>query len=140
MLSMKMNTTSPLRQERNINNLCPGFGSQIVLFMESLLERGIGPGTTVTYCSELRPFLEYIENVCRITDVDDLTGSDVAAYAATVSVDYESGEQTFTNALNANGLLSAVRMFCLYLYTAGMIPDDYSLLVPGIPFSDKVNP
>ena len=146
MRRMKLRTTSPLRRERNINNprTClqnrggTGFGSLTVLFMESLLKRGVELGIIVGFCTELRPFLEYIENTRRVTGAAGLTGSDVAAYAAAVSTAYESGEKTFTSALNANGLLSAVRMFCLYLHTAGMVPYDYGLSVPGILFPDVV--
>ena len=134
MKNNKIDTTSPLRQERNTNNPRTflqnrngtGIGSLIVRFMESLIERGIAPGMIVGFCTELRPFFEYIEDTYRVTAVADLERSHVEGYAAFVRTGYEAGEMTFTNANEANGLL------CLYLQSAGVVAEDYGLLVPVI--------
>jgi hypothetical protein len=106
-----------------------GIGSQCILFMENLVERGIRPGMVVRWCVDLRPFLEYIERTHRITAVADLNRGHVEAYAAAVVAGWEAGEKTFTNAAYAEDLLSAVRMFCLYLNAAGVVPEDYGLSV-----------
>lgn len=144
-----IHTTSSLRQKRNIlgtfSRQLPdcheqpeehntGIGSLIVLFMESLVERGIEPGVIVGFCTELRPFFAYIEDVCCITAIADLECSHVEGYAAAVRTGYEAGERSFTDALDANGLLSVVRLFCLYLQSTGMIAEDYGLSFSTIPY------
>lgn len=146
----KIDTTSPLRQERNIPGVfssqpsgcyerskpvhTTGIGSVVVLFMESLAERGIEPENITRLCHKLRPFFEYIEQRHGITAVARLERGHVAAYAAAVRGAYDAGEKTFTNALDANGLLNAVRLFCLYLLMAGVVGEDYGYAAPSIPY------
>jgi len=142
MKNKEIHTTSSLRRERNIynprtflqNRNGTGFGRLVVLFMESLVKRGAEPGTVLRFCIDLRPFLENIGDAHGITVLADLERSHVEGYAAAVCSAYEAGEKTFINALDANSLLSAVRMFCLYLYTAGALAEDYGYAAPTIPY------
>ena len=142
MKNKEIRTTSSLRQERNINNPRPctqkrngkGIGSLCILFMECLLKRGMLDKMVLQWCTDLRPFLEYIEDTHRITAIADLDRSHITAYAVMVRNEYEQQEQTFMNAADANDLLSAVRMFCIYLYSAGMTPEDYGHAAPVIPY------
>jgi hypothetical protein len=85
----------------------------------------------------LRFFFTYIEEKHGITtDVSALERSHVEGYAAAVRSAYEAGEKTFTDALDANGLLGAVRLFFLYLQSAGAIAEDYGYAAPTIPYPD----
>ena len=98
------------------------------------MKRGIRDKMVLQWCTELRPFLEYIEDTYQITAVADLDRSHIAAYAVMVRNEYEQQEQTFMNAADANDLLSVVRMFCTYLYSAGVTPEDYGYAAPVIPY------
>jgi len=159
----QIHTTSSLRQERNIiceqsavgyqpsgkEHYCnemlhflekrnrKGFGSLSILFMECLSQRGIRSKMVLQWCTDLRTFLEYIEDTYCITTIADLNRSHIEAYTAMVNTIYEAGEKTFMNAGDANDLLSAVRMFCMYLYSAGMIPVDYGHSAPAIPYPPR---
>jgi len=123
----QIDTTSSLRRERNSNNPPTynnkGFAIPCIRYMESLVKRGIWPEMAVRWCIHLRPFLEYIEQTYRITVIAELDRSHVEAYAAAVVAHREAGEKTLTNSAYADDLLSAVRMFCRYLYTT----EDYGL-------------
>lgn len=141
----EIHTTSSLRRERNTNNPRNflqkrngrGIASLCILFMECLVKRDIPLPMVLRWCTDLRPFLEYIEDTYRITAIADLDRSHIEAYAATVYTGYEGQEKTFMNAADANDLLSSVRMFCLCLYVAGKIPEDYGCAAPVIPFPGK---
>lgn len=119
------------------NGKDPGFGRLCILFMEWLAGRGSKPRTIVGFCSDLLPFFDYIEEMYGITTVAGLERSHVEGYAAAVRTAYEAGEKTFTGALDANGLLSAVRMFCMYLQSAEVVAEDYGLYVSGIPLPES---
>lgn len=80
----------------------------------------------------LRPFLEYLEETHGITAVTGLERSHVEGYAASVSLWYGAQEKTLTTAAHADDLLSVVKMFCRYLYTVGMVAQDYGQAVPAI--------
>lgn len=149
MKNNEIHTTSSLRRERNIldtfRRFSPerydrpkihntGIGSLSILFMECLIKRGIRDKMVLQWCTELRPFFEYIEETYRITAIADLDRSHIAAYATMVRDEYEQQEKTFMNAADANDLLSAVRMFCIYLYSAGVTPEDYGDAAPVIPY------
>jgi hypothetical protein len=151
----KIDTTSPLRRERNILGVFSsqpsgcyerpkpvhntGIGSLVVLFMECLVKRGFEPGIILGFCIDLRPFFDYIEQRHGMTAVTGFDHRHVAAYTAAVRTAYDAGEKTFTNALDANAQLSAVRLFCLCLHIAGEVPEDYGLSVPVIPYPGPVS-
>jgi len=153
MIYKEIDTTSPLRQERNILGVfssessgcyerskpvhTTGIGSLCILFMESLVRRGYEPGIILGFCIELRPFFDYLEQRHGMTAVTGLDHRHVAAYAVAVRTGYDTGEKTFTKALDANALLSAVRLFCVCLHIAGVLPEDYGLSVPVIPYPPK---
>ena len=149
MINKKLHTTSPEFGKRNILGVfssqpsgsphrqtvrSTGLGSLSILFIESLVKRGIRDKIVLRWCTDLRPFLEYIEERHGVTAVTGLKRSHVEAYAAVVRTAYEAGRKSFTEALDANGLLSAVRMFCLYLYAIRVIPEDYGYAAPTIPY------
>ena len=134
--------TSSLRRERNINNPRTfsqkrngkGLGSRCILFMESLVKREIRLPLVLQWCTDLRPFFDYLEERHGVTTITCLERRHVEAYAALVRTGYEAGEKTFTDAVDANGLLSAVRLFCLYLQSTGEIAEDYGYAAPVIPY------
>jgi hypothetical protein len=142
MIYKEIDTTSSLRRERNINNprTCiqnrngKGIGNLCILFMECLLKRGIRDKMVLQWCTDLRPFFEYLEERHGVTTVTCLKRRHVEAYAALVRTGYEAGGKKFTDALDANGLLSAVRLFCLYLLMAGVVGEDYGYAAPVIPY------
>ena len=164
MINNQLHTTSSLLRERNIlgvssnqssvacyrksilhggktcclqNGDSRSIGSLCILFMESLIERDFQGRTVVAIGRDLRSFFAYIEEKHGITaEISALKRSHVEEYAAIVRGTYEAGAKTFTDALDANGLLGAVRLFFLYLHRAGAIAEDYGYAAPPIPFPD----
>jgi hypothetical protein len=134
MIYSKIHTTSPCFRERNINNprtslhngSAVAMSSICIRYIEILVKRNIKPTLIIRFCTDLRPFLEFIENIHQITTIDNLRLEHVENYAAMVRSRYRMGDMTFNDALEANGLLNVVSMFCLQLFIERLLPEDYS--------------
>ena len=108
-----------------------------IRFIKELLKRHYRPKDIRSLYTDVTPFFIHIVSVKNIYTIKEIKPEHVTEYCDSVRASI-TGLNSFWPVLHANNKLCAVRMFCLQMFIAGVLPSDYSIHAGFIDIPDTV--
>jgi hypothetical protein len=102
-------------------------------FVKELLKRRYERKEIRRLCRDIKPFFDYLRDDPCVKSVRGVRLHHVRDYADRVKSSC-TATAAFMTVLDANDKLNAVKMFCLQMFIAGLLPRDYADFVGCVEF------